>query len=221
MRRYLLHMRRLMVGMAIISLILNPLEPTLALARVRRNATTSAELASARRTMSAWDSVAVSSGSGGGGGGVAALQAPEPPELPAEGKIVFESSHEGNSEIYVVDADGSNQTKLTNNDLTHDEDPAWSPDGKKIAYLSVTAGGAEGGSIFLRVMNADGSNNQLLLSYLGRSQDVFFMWSPDGKQILVREAYGYNCTGGFVVWSYSRFTIVNVDSALSYFSLCE
>ncbi|GIT17972.1 MAG: hypothetical protein CM1200mP39_07780 [Dehalococcoidia bacterium] len=51
------------------------------------------------------------------------------------GKIVFTSSRDGNKEIYVMDADGSNQTRLTN-DSAVDENPSWSADGNKIVFQS-------------------------------------------------------------------------------------
>src|SRR5689334_19079267 len=53
------------------------------------------------------------------------------------GKIAFTSQRDGNPEIYVMNADGSGQTRLTNNPRG-DEFPAWSPDGTKIAFASVS-----------------------------------------------------------------------------------
>ena len=47
------------------------------------------------------------------------------------GKIAFTSSRDGNHEIYVMKADGSGQTRLTNN-VADDGFPAWSPDAAKI-----------------------------------------------------------------------------------------
>ena len=44
------------------------------------------------------------------------------------GQIAFASDRDGNGEVYVMDADGSNQTRLTNNPA-FDFGPAWSPDG--------------------------------------------------------------------------------------------
>jgi tricorn protease-like protein len=69
-------------------------------------------------------------------------------------KIAFNSNRDGNEEIYVMNADGTGQTRLTN-DAASDFLPAWSPDGSKIAFN-------KGFDIF--VMNADGSAQTRLTS---------------------------------------------------------
>lgn len=91
------------------------------------------------------------------------------------GKIAFTSDRDGNMEIYVMDADGSNQTNLTRN-RRKDSDPSWSPDGEKIAFVSDRDG--EKG---ICVMNADGTNQINLTG--GTHYDWKPAWSPDGKRI--------------------------------------
>ena len=54
---------------------------------------------------------------------------------PATSKIAFSSDRDGNFEIYVMNADGSEQTRLTDNSAS-DQEPAWSPDGRRIAFVS-------------------------------------------------------------------------------------
>ena len=73
-----------------------------------------------------------------------------------DSKIAFRSDRDGNAEIYVMDADGSNQINLTNN-AAGDEWPSWSPDGSQIAFDSIRDGNFE-----IYVMDADGSNQTRL-----------------------------------------------------------
>ena len=68
------------------------------------------------------------------------------------GKIAFTSTRDDDGEIYTIEADGSNQTRLTNKP-GYDISPKWSPDGTKIAFL-----GSNGFQYDIYVMNADGSN---------------------------------------------------------------
>ncbi len=57
------------------------------------------------------------------------------PASGVNGKISYTRSQGGNSEIFVMDQDGSNQTNLTNNPAT-DQMPSWSPAGSSIAFSS-------------------------------------------------------------------------------------
>jgi len=86
------------------------------------------------------------------------------------GKIAFVSNRDNNFEIYVMNPDGSSQQRLTN-DRAKDIEPAWSPDGTRIAFV-------RDGRIHL--MNADGSGITLLGTCCGGRRPA---WSPDGKRI--------------------------------------
>src|SRR5207302_1738401 len=74
------------------------------------------------------------------------------PTLRANGKIAFTSDRDGNLEIYVMNPDGSDQVRITNNPGV-DVCPTWSPDGRKIAFVSQK----QDGSFAIFTMNADGA----------------------------------------------------------------
>ena len=92
-------------------------------------------------------------------------------------QIAFSSNRDGNYEIYVMDADGKNQRKLTNGSFDNWA-PSWSPDGEPIVFASNREGF---GSSEIFVMNADGKNRQRLTG--NRQNDLFPSWSPDGERI--------------------------------------
>ncbi|MDX1521860.1 MAG: LysM peptidoglycan-binding domain-containing protein, partial [Anaerolineae bacterium] len=90
-----------------------------------------------------------------------------PAVSPDGNRIAIMSSGRGatNWEIWLINPDGSNPVRLTENG-SNEGLPAWSPDGKSIAYAS-----DQGGAWALWVMNADGSNQRKLANMSG---------SPDG-----------------------------------------
>ena len=87
-------------------------------------------------------------------------------------RIAFMSDRDGNFEIYVMNADGSRQTRLTH-DEADDSLPVWSPDGR-IAFTSDRDGNFE-----MYVMNADGSSPTRLTA--NSADDALAAWSPDGR----------------------------------------
>ena len=103
----------------------------------------------------------------------------------AQARIAFSSNRDGNREIYVMDVDGKNQHRLTNN-RHEDWSPVWSPDGKRIVFVSDRDGHPDiipGWFTYeIYVMDADGGNQQNLTN--NPNDDKFPSWSPDGKQIV-------------------------------------
>ena len=93
----------------------------------------------------------------------------------AQAQIAFMSRRDGKPEIYVMDADGKNLRRLTNN-RDNDWWPSWSPDGKRIVFVSERDGNRE-----IYVMDADGGNPQNLTNQ--PAEDWYPSWSPDGKRI--------------------------------------
>lgn len=93
---------------------------------------------------------------------------------PDGSKIAFVSGND----IWVMNADGSAMTNLTNHPAV-DTDPAWSPDGSKIAFSSTRDGQGQ-----LFVMNADGSVPSMITHYSHLNGTVSGAdWSPDGQWI--------------------------------------
>jgi Tol biopolymer transport system component len=71
-------------------------------------------------------------------------------------KLAFISTHDGDPEIFVMNADGTALSKLTDNSAV-DAAPSWSPDGGKIVFTSDRSGSFE-----LYRMNSDGSGQQMI-----------------------------------------------------------
>ena len=91
------------------------------------------------------------------------------------GRILFRSTRSGNPDVWVMDADGANETNLTNRSGS-DTDPVWSPDCSKIAFTSTRSGNVD-----IYVMNANGTGTTRLTTH--SSPDTEPTWSPDGSKI--------------------------------------
>jgi Tol biopolymer transport system component len=104
------------------------------------------------------------------------------------GKMAFVRGVDSNSEIYVMDGDGSGQTSLTNN-LAFDTLPAFSPDGRHVAFTSRrdSIGTQTNDEIYVvDAADSDGNGNGDKLTRLTSSQTVNEFqpaFSPDGKKM--------------------------------------
>lgn len=72
----------------------------------------------------------------------------------AQGKIAFASNRSGFGEIYVMNADGTNQTQLTFGNTQNSVEPDLSPDGTKIVFASTM----QSHDHEILIMNVDGTN---------------------------------------------------------------
>ena len=68
----------------------------------------------------------------------------------------------GPSEVYVMNADGTNQTRLTHSEKGDAIDPRWSPDGSRIAYVRVPEGRDGNGPQVICTIGPDGRDGRQL-----------------------------------------------------------
>jgi Tol biopolymer transport system component len=97
----------------------------------------------------------------------------DPVWSPDGSRIAFASDCDGNFEVYIMDADGSNRVRLTKSPDGLDDNrfADWSPDGARMVFTSERDFGSD---IF--VMNADGSNRMRLADHPARDDNP--RWSP-------------------------------------------
>jgi Tol biopolymer transport system component len=100
-------------------------------------------------------------------------------------QIVFSGLSEGISDLYVINADGTNLRRLTD-DLYGDVMPAWSPDGKKIAFASERGPQTrldvlKFGKWQISVLDVESGSVEVLPGQAGKNLNP--QWSPDGKTL--------------------------------------
>lgn len=93
-----------------------------------------------------------------------------------KGRIAFSAGGPPRQDVYVANADGSNVRRLTSSSAG-EFDPAWSPNGRRIAYRRETRQGAP----HIYLMNADGSQKRNLTRR--SAGGISPAWSPNGRTI--------------------------------------
>lgn len=141
-----------------------------------------------------------------GGAADALPETAEPPQVdafptpPPSARIAFSAVGwtvpRSREEIFVMNVDGSGVTSLSNSE-GDDRDPAWSPDGTRIAFTSERDGNTE-----IYVMNSDGSAQTRLTT--SPENEHFPAWSPDGTSILFSRTLANKTSDLFMVDIASR-----------------
>jgi TolB protein len=108
---------------------------------------------------------------------------PDGAKIAFAGQIDTPEQDAGLTEIYVMNADGSDRSQLTDN-RHYDADPAWSPDGTLIAFTRVRGIGGDRTRGGIVVMNADGSVERQITRPRTKSFDGTPTWTPDGSRIV-------------------------------------
>jgi len=114
------------------------------------------------------------------------------------------------ADIYKIKRDGSNLTRLTFTDNATESDPAWSHDGKKIAFVSYSE---QITRFVLKIMDVNGSNIRTIYDPNDNISTPHFKpgvydpsWSPDDQWIVFEKPMHYAGENGEQVYGiYSRF----------------
>jgi Tol biopolymer transport system component len=99
-------------------------------------------------------------------------------QVKVAGEILFQSDREGPSRLFVLDLATRQQRRVGPAGAWFDEDPVWSPDGRRIAFASTRF---QTNNIDIYVMDADGSNAVRLTDHPANDQDPD--WAADGQSL--------------------------------------
>ena len=109
------------------------------------------------------------------------------------GQIISEQQ-----DIFVMDANGENANNLTQTDANED-DPAWAPDGTKIAFSGVRNSGSE-----IVTMDPNGQNETILSGDSFEGADRAPDWSPDSTKVVFQKQCQGVCSDAWEIWGVNR-----------------
>jgi TolB protein len=119
-------------------------------------------------------------------------------------RVTFASDRSGSGQIYVMNADGSGQERISFGSGTYST-PVWSPRGDLIAFTK-----QQGGRFLIGVMNPDGSGERILTEGFHNEGPT---WAPNGRVMMFfRDTPGAN--GGPQLWTIdlTGFNELRVDT---------
>ena len=93
------------------------------------------------------------------------------------GQAVYSSNEDGLPDVYLVDTDSGEVTRMTSS-AGYDSEPVWSPDRTQIAFISDRTG-----ETTLWVMSADGAQEEMPFKDLKEVAD--FKWAPDSTRLAI------------------------------------
>ena len=121
--------------------------------------------------------------------------------------------------MYTIGLDGSNKHLVVG--PTRDiRGPKWSPDGSHIAY---TQHDVASNHVLTHIVGADGSDDVVLGNPPGVIYQLFPVWSPDGRSVVVARGYWDDAAivPNQTTPDYSRFAIIAVDGSAPDKELCD
>ncbi len=148
------------------------------------------------------------------------------PSWSPDGKqLVFTGYDGGLSDLFVVNADGANLHRLTN-DKYADLEPSWSPDGKTIAFVTDRSSATDFealkfGNLRIALLHLDNGSIDIL-RHMDQGKNINPAWAPDGRSLAfvsdrngISNIFLYELSDGKIYQLTDVFTGVSGISALS------